>query len=242
MLEMLIAITLLSLLTVGFFMALRIGLNAMERTSIRMDENRRMVGVEQVFDRQIAGILPAMASCGGSRRAPIFSGTPTTMRLVTSHSLAGAGRGYPQLLEYLIVPGPIAGSSRLVVNEIPYAGSSTIAGLCQGVAANQLLLRPPVSGPLSFVLADRLASARFVYLYENPIRMVREWRPVWQPAAVPTPGSALPTAIRIEMVSLATEPAHMRFSPITLRVRVNRMPFDEYLYDDVEPLPRSLFQ
>ena len=132
MLEMLVAITLLSVLTVGFFMALRVGLNAMERTSIRMDENRRMVGVERTLDRQIAGIVPAMAACGGFRRSPIFVGSPTSLRMITTHSLADAGRGLPQLIEYLIVPGQLSGSWRLVVNEIPYAGPASVAGLCEG--------------------------------------------------------------------------------------------------------------
>ena len=236
LIEMMVSITLLSVLTTGFFMALRVGLNAMERTSIRMDQNRRMVGVERTFERQIAGILPAMASCAGSRRAPIFAGSATSMRLVTTHSLAGAGRGYPQLLEYLIVPGELPGSWRVMVNETPYAGPGTIAGLCQGVTANQLLLRAPVVGPGSFILADHLASASFAYLYDNPVRFVHEWRPAWQPAVLATPGSALPAAIRVDMASLATEPLHMRFSPLTLRVHVNRMAGEESVYDDVEPV------
>ena len=88
----------------------------------------------------------------------------------------------------------------------------------------------------SFVLADRLAGARFTYLYENGFRMTHEWRPDWLYVQGATPGSALPAAIRIEMTSLAGEPAHMRFSPVTLRVHVNRMPGDEYIYDDVEPI------
>jgi hypothetical protein len=230
MLEMLIAITLLSVLTVGFFMALRIGLNAMERTSVRMDENRRMVGVERTLDRQIAGIVPAMAGCGGFRRSPIFVGSPTSMRMITTHSLADAGRGLPQLIEYLIVPGQLPGSLRLVVNEMPYSGPASVAGLCGG---NQ-----PIStvGANSFILADHLAAARFTYLYENGFRMAHEWRPEWLYVQGTTPGSALPAAIRIEMASLASEPAHMRFSPVTLRVHVNRMPGDEYIYDDVEPV------
>lgn len=230
MLEMLVAITLLSVMTVGFFMALRVGLNAMERTSVRMDENRRMVGVARTLDRQVAGIVPAMATCG-YRRMPIFAGSATALRLVTSHSLAGAGRGFPQLLEYLIVPGQAPGSSRLIVNEMPYAGPGSVPGLCDGTLRT-------APGPGSFVLADRLAAARFTYLYESPMRGLHEWRPDWIFSPALTQGSSLPAAIRIEMTSLPGEPAHMRFAPLTLRVHVNRMPNEEYLYVDVEPPPR----
>jgi hypothetical protein len=228
MLEMIVALTLLSVLTVGFFMALRVGLNAMEHSSTRFDENRRVASVQNILERQVAGIVPVMAVCEGPK-LPVFDGSPGAMRMVSTHSLNGAGRGYPQLLEYLVVPG-VAGGVRLVVNETPYAGPGMIRGLCAAPSSQRLLLRPPVQGPGSFVLADRLASVSFQYLYENPARRQREWAPQW----IPRPGSAMPAAIRIDIRSLGTEPAHLKLSPMTMRVRVNRVAATEYDYNDVE--------
>jgi prepilin-type N-terminal cleavage/methylation domain-containing protein len=236
LIEVMVSITLLSVLTVGFFMALRVGLNALERSSARMDDNRRVVGVQRLLRRQLAGIMPALGWCGTGISAPIFSGTPNTMRLVTSESLAGAGRGYPQLLEYLIVPSNLPGSWRLIVNETPYAGPGTLAPLClDSGGLYQLVLRPPVPRPTSFILADHLAAARFSYLYDNPLIVAHQWRPAWPIADAPTPGFSLPAAVRIEMNSVPTEPAHLRLSSMTLRIRVNRMLGEAYPYDDVEP-------
>ena len=60
LMELLVAITLLSLLSVGVLFGLRIGLNAMERSNDRLMTNRKVLGVERVITQQIAGIMPVI--------------------------------------------------------------------------------------------------------------------------------------------------------------------------------------
>jgi general secretion pathway protein J len=230
LLELLIAVTLLSLLTAGFFMALRIGLNAMERASNRFTESRRVVGVQRILRRQIAGIVPALVQCGGGQRGVVFfDGKPNYFRVISTHSLAEADRGYPRILEYMIIPGERAGV-RFVVNELPYAGPSSIQPLCAGAHPFRLLLSPPRPSPASFVLGDNLASARFLYLRQDSRTRAREWVDSWEP--IGDLRMSLPEAIRVEMTPLNPDPSRLQLASATLPVRVNRSPL--VFYDDIE--------
>ena len=59
LIELLVAVSLLSLLSVGMLFAMRVGLNAMGRTNARVISNRRVLGVERILTQQIAGFVPA---------------------------------------------------------------------------------------------------------------------------------------------------------------------------------------
>jgi type II secretory pathway component PulJ len=49
LMELLVAMALLSLLSVSMLFAIRIGLSAMEKSQDRLQTNRRVMGVEKVF-------------------------------------------------------------------------------------------------------------------------------------------------------------------------------------------------
>ena len=49
LLELLIAVSLVGLLSVGILMALRVGINAMEKTNGRLMSNRRNTGAQRVI-------------------------------------------------------------------------------------------------------------------------------------------------------------------------------------------------
>jgi hypothetical protein len=235
--ELIVAMSLLGLLAVGILMALRIGLNAMERSSSRMNLNRRVTGVQRILDNQIAGIIPALATCGAgnSMKAVVFEGQPGFMRLVSSYSLAEAARGYPRLLEYMVVPGENGAGFRLVVNEPYYNGPATFQNICMGMAplpngGLALQLAPPQLSPATFILADQLARCEFSYQREVPGTNRREWVPAWRERS-------LPKAIRIAMQPLRPDPSRAQFRTLTLPVRVNRDPF--LPYEDYEPPPKQ---
>ena len=63
----------------------------------------------------------------------------------------------------------------------------------------------------SFVLADRLASCRFLYRRALPQPPFEDWLDNWVP--IPSP---LPSAIRVEMQPLAGESGRLRHSPVTI--------------------------
>lgn len=232
LIELLIAVSLLSLLSVGVLTALRVGLNAMAKTNGRLMDNRRMEGVQRILEQQIAGFIPVVAQClpiEGDRRTelPFFQGAPQSMRFVSAYSLGEAWRGYPRIIEFQVIPGEPGNGVRLVVNEHLYTGPQGAGVFCLGTAFDQSVglqvpqFRPIAVGPRSFVLADRLAFCRFAFRETLPPpqreRWVTRWiAPVW------------PSAVRVEMAPLERDASRIQPATITAPIRVNRDPRTNY--------------
>lgn len=226
LMELLVVITLLSLLSVGMLFALRIGLNVMGKANDRLMSNRKVMSVEKIFDKQLAGIMPVKADCHATPDAPttpvvFFEGDAETMRFVSSYSLQEASRGYPRILEYQVIPGAEGRGVRLVVNELLYSGPLSTGSLCTGVAPDPTTgisvgrYRPVEVGSFSFVLADKLASCRILYKEDLPAPVLERWVPRWVKAR-------LPSAIRIEMAPLEPDSAKLQFVAFTGVIHVNR--------------------
>jgi hypothetical protein len=218
LMELLIAVVLLSLLSVGLLFALRIGLNAYSKTQTRLMDNRRVAGAQRILEQELEGLVPVVTQCaggaeGGGTPAAFFQGEPDTMRLVSTFSLQGAWRGQAQILEIFVIPGE-SGGVRLVVNEIPYEGPLAAGRFCAGphkfFAAN--------AGPNSFVLADKLAFCRFAYLDQPedqnlPLVWVTRFAgPTW------------PRAVRIEMAPMEPDPSRLQPISIVAPIHVFRHP------------------
>src|SRR5258708_6652830 len=73
LMELMIAITLVAALSTGMLMAMRISLNTLEKTQVRLEENRRAMGVQQLVLRQLGGVIPVLGECG-TPRSPVFVG------------------------------------------------------------------------------------------------------------------------------------------------------------------------
>ena len=121
-----IAITLVAGLSTGMLMAMRTSLLTYEKTANRLESNRRFVKTQQILSNQIAAVIPAQgcarAGDGGTRPTSSFlNGAPDGLRLITSYSIALGARGYPQIVEYRVLPGE-RGGVRLVATEHPYTG------------------------------------------------------------------------------------------------------------------------
>ncbi|HTX36744.1 MAG TPA: prepilin-type N-terminal cleavage/methylation domain-containing protein [Bryobacteraceae bacterium] len=230
LMEVLIAITLLSLLSTAMVMAMRIGLNVFGRATTRLMDNRRVVGAQRILEQELQGFLPVVATCAGVHvRFGFFQGEPLNMRLATTFSLEQGWRGRPQLLGLMVIPGDQGQGVRLIVNETPYTGPLSAGGLCAGVAPDpltgRLLFRfvPMQPNPDSFVLADKMAYCRFSYY--GPGRSENDppvWLPQWR-------GPGWPWGIRVEMAPL--QPDASRLQPITVMAPINvfRSPEIEYV-------------
>jgi hypothetical protein len=215
--ELLIAVTLFSLLSLGMLYAFRIGLTAYQRTQSKLMENRRIAGAQRILEQELQGMMPVVALCGagpegGGVKTPFFQGEPMVMRLVSSFSLQEASRGMPQVLEFLVAPADKG--VRLLVNEYPYAGPAAIGRLCP--EPNRYI---PVSmSEHSFVLADKLAYCRFTYL-DIPLQF--RALPIWGPRFE---GKTWPRAVRIEMAPLEIDSSKLQPISVTALIRVHRNP------------------
>jgi len=228
LLELLIAITLFSLLAVVIVVSLRVGLSAMNKVDDRLMNNRRVAGVERILEQQIAGLMPVTADCqnagdGPPARIAFFQGEPQSMRLTSSYSLQEGSRGLPMILEYLVIAGENGQGVRLVVNEHLYSGPRSTGQFCVPSGPTPSFI-PIQTGPASFVLADKLAYCRFSFRELRPMPEAARWVPLW------TQQRMLPNAIRMEMAPLQPSAAKLEPVTLTMPVHVTRLPLEDYAY------------
>jgi general secretion pathway protein J len=232
LIEVLIAITLLSLLSVGMLTAMRVGLLAFSKANSKLMEDRRVAGAQRVLQEQLEGMMPVVAACAGipgTARTAFFQGLPEAMRLVSTFSLEQGWRGQPQILELFVIPGEESRGVRLVVNEILYTGPVAAGRLCTGLARDPLTkavfpqFAPVQAGPQSFVLADKLAYCRFSY-FTIPLdtSVPPHWTPNWNI-------SGWPFAVRIEMAPLDPDPSRLQPISVTAPIHLHRSPDIPYV-------------
>ena len=230
LMELLIAVLLLSLLSVGIVLTLRVALSAMNKTDARLMANRRVASVERILNEEISGLIPVTADCnaGGRKGARLmfFQGEAQSMRLASTYSLHQGARGVPMILEFQVIPGENNDGVRLVVNEQWYTGPRGAGTLCMGMGRDP---ESGVSGPLfvpiqignnSFVLADRLAYCRFSFR-DSRSRRQAFWTDHWVK-------EVLPDAVRIELAPLAADAGRLQPVTLTVPIRLTRLPFANY--------------
>jgi prepilin-type N-terminal cleavage/methylation domain-containing protein len=223
LIELVIAVTLVALLSVGMLFAMRVGLNAMEKSNATLMANRRVASVQRILEGQIANIMPVTALCyaGGDAAASkisFFQGELQSMRFVSSFSLHEGDRGMPHILEFQVIPGENWTGVRLVVNELVYSGPRSTGAFCLGTA-----FRPIETGPQSFVLADKIAFCRFSFKEHLPPYGEGQWLVRWNKPF-------LPTAIRVDMAPLEPNPGRLQLLTLTIPVHITRDPMARYDY------------
>src|SRR5260370_10113023 len=145
LMELLIAVTLMSLLSVGIVISLRVALSAMNKTDTKLMSNRRVASVERILEQQIAGIMPVTAECQTTGEAPparvtFFQGEAATMRLASSFSLQEGSRGMSVMLEDQVIPGEQAPRVRLVAHEHLYTRPPAAGLFCLGAVPDPLII------------------------------------------------------------------------------------------------------
>jgi len=241
LMELLVAVMLLSLLSVGMVLTIRVALSAMNKTDSRLMTNRRVASVERILNEEISGIMPVTAECSGgghlAGRMMFFKGEAQSMRLASTYSLHEGARGMPMILEFQVIPGEDNEGVRLVVNEQWYTGPRGAGVLCTGMTNGPGGSRPgfvPIQiGANSFVMADHLAYCRFSFR-DPKTRPLPLWLAQW---VKPT----LPDAIRIELAPIAPDAGRLQPVALTIPIRVNRVPLANYL-EEMIPKPRRYQQ
>ena len=232
LMELLIAMTLMSLLSVGIVIALRVGVNAMSKTDTKLMANRRVASVERILEQQITSVMPVTADCQPRPEVPparimFFQGEAQSMRLASTYSLQQGARGVPMILEFQIIPGERGEGVRLVVNEHWYTGPRGAGLFCAGFSPDPLTGAPapqflPIQiGSGSFVLADKLAYCRFSYREVLPPPDLEKWVVRWVKPV-------LPSAVRIEMGPLVPDSSRLEPVTLTIPIRVTRLPLEPY--------------
>ena len=218
LMEVLIAVTLLSLLSMGMLFAIRIGLNTFGKTNDKLMYNRRVAGAQRILEQELQSVIPVVATCGREAGGPkfgFFQGEESAMRLVSSFSLQGAWRGQPQILELAVIPAD-NGGVRLIVNEALYTGPLSAGGLCLGLFDGGLTFAPINPGPTSFVLADNLQYCRFSYM----VPAEKKTDPgVWRNRVK---HNGWPYGIRVEMAPIDPNPSRLQPISITVPIYMHR--------------------
>jgi type II secretory pathway pseudopilin PulG len=233
LMEVVIAVTLLSMLSVGMLAAIRLGFDALQKTNARLMQNRRVAGAQRVLEQELGGFMPVTGLCSAQSSAPMapfafFQGQPQSMRLVSTYSLDEAWRGQPRILELQVISGDEGRGVRLIVNETPYSGPLSAGQACLGIAADPASgwplpqFRPMQVNAQSFVLADKLAWCRFSFLEPAIPPGIDQWRPNW---VLPR----WPKGLRVEMAPLEDNPARLRPLTITTAIPINRKPETNYV-------------
>jgi prepilin-type N-terminal cleavage/methylation domain-containing protein len=232
LLEVMIAVTLFAILSVGILMALRVGLNSMGHANDRLMTNRRAAYAVRILESELNGFMPEsgvfqLTPQSPRQSMPFFQGEATSMRFISSYSLQDASRGFPQILEFTVIPGENNGV-RLVVNERPYTGSPSAGALCLGYMMDPVtntripLFRPIQTGPGSFVLADKLAYCHFLFETAQLGNVPPGWTDHWV-------RTEWPLAVRIEMAPLTPDPSRLQPMTVTSAFHVTKVQGIDYV-------------
>jgi len=213
LIELIISITLVALLATSLLMAMRSGFLTFEKTTARLDLNRRVMSVEQILGRELSGAIPEMGLCatssGNAARWPMFVGEPESLRLISSYSMEQGARGRPSILVFQVIRAP-QGGVRLVVNESPWTGPASTIPFC----LDGRLVAPPVNEK-SFVLADKLMTCRFTYLERTENSNDLKVQPVWN-------RPDLPSGVHVQMIPLVPDSSRLPLMSVTATIRINK--------------------
>ncbi len=219
--EILVAVTLLGMLSLGLVTALQTGVGAWQDSRQAMSLDRRISNMNTVLHSELAGLVPVLAEparSGSNVPAfPFFQGEPTAMRFVSSYSLAVGVRSGLRIVELMVIPSDEG--QRLILNELPYQGPRSVGRFALNVVDDRASIsgRRIVFGPIearanSLIVADQLGLCRFSYLrYPPNVDAPGEWTPVWNDA------QKVPVAVRLEMAALNEE---ARLQPVTITAQV----------------------
>ena len=230
LIEVLVAVVLMSMLSVGLFTALQIGATSWQTTRARLMLDRRVATANAILHSSLASIVPLEAEVPaeqaiGVRRLVFFQGEPDSMRFVSSYSATEGVRGGLRIVELQVSSGPKG--LRILMNQFPYLGPLSAGSLVTGRVSDpnfprgRIIFAPIRAMPgASLIIVDELAACTFSYL-RRPRRRDEPsvWLPYWGER------DSLPAAIRINLSPSSREARVLPVS-ITTAVRAEWAPGD----------------
>ena len=219
LIEVLVAVALMSMLSVGLFSALQIGATSWQTTRESLMLDRRVATANAILHSSLASIVPLEAEVPaeramGVRRLLFFQGEPDSMRFVSSYSVTEGVRGGLRIVELQVSSG--SKGLRILLNQLPYLGPLSAGSLVAGRVSDpgfphgRIIFSPIRATPASLIIADELATCRFSYLRRS--RRQGEpsaWLPYWGER------DSLPVAIRVNLSPSSREARVLPVSIIT---------------------------
>lgn len=186
LLELLVAISLLGMVSLGILFGLRIAISAWQKGNARMAADRQVLAAGELFAQQVANARPRVVILG-TREHPIrlfyFQGGPDRLRFLTATSMAGRSRSGLWVVEYSFRHDD-GGRCKLTYNEWPFAddldAAPTVAGVFEDPVTHQPVVRfaEPATTPQTRDLYRDLGGCGFEYLTQRP-REEPRWEPAW---------------------------------------------------------------
>jgi len=180
LLELLISLTIMSVIVVIIFGALRIGTRAWEKGEKDMDSRQRQRVVLDLVKRQLASV------CGGEvwvrdQRLASLKGDNKSLEFVSQIPLAPGNRFGMVYVRYSVTPAKEDEGERLIFSEKNVALLDNMPGAAY-----------PGEGDFSELLAG-MKSIGFEYLKDRPGEEAALWQKSWDPAV----DRGVPRAVRV---------------------------------------------
>jgi general secretion pathway protein J len=189
LIEILVAVSLLGLLSVGIVTSLEVGANSWQRARTSLTLDRRIATANAILHSGISGIAPVLAEVPPDRHTGLqnlifFQGEPQSMRFVSSYSVTEGRRGGLQIVELQIVDSERG--RRVLLNQMPYRGPLSVGMLVAGFVRDEnfprgrVIFQPIQPRATSLIILDELQDCQFVYLkppgqYMGPSVWIDYW-------------------------------------------------------------------
>ena len=243
LIEVLVAVGLMSMLTVGLLTSLQIGATSWSTTNDVLVLDRRVANADMLLRSLVASIVPINTQTLPGSEIPsaktsFFQGEAHSMRFMSSHSISFGSRGKLQLTELQV--DPHQGTLRLLLNQFDYQGSHMLGQLVtgrvpvEGVPGGRLVFQPIMPLPTTLIVVDQLTSCTFSYLSrKHPSDEPPMWVRIWNER------DALPAAVRIELEP-STEPDYQsRALPISVTTPIFAQHVEELSEFEIYTLRRA---
>ena len=201
LLELLVAITVVSLLATAVLFSWRVASSAWQKVNQRLETDRTILATHQLLQEQMASLIPYRTlSLQGSREL-FFQGEPEAARFVSRYSLERRARSGLYEIAYQVEQDR-DGSKRLLLRETPLLGRDALSEVLLGAEMSPegklLKFRPFERDSQVVVLLENLQECRFEYYQPRTGLEAEGWVEAWRPR-----DNELPRAMRIRAVGRA---------------------------------------
>lgn len=196
LLEVLVSITVISLLATTILFAWRIATAAWGRATTLLEEDRRVDAVQQVLREQMAAMVPLRSRSNQALGEVFFQGEPLHARFVSRYSLENRTRAGLYRIEYS-VERQSDGTMQILLNEFPVENPEELTALLVGTettdAGSVLRFTPLEHTAQTQVLMDGLPESHLEYFQSDAATGQGTWVTQW------TSRGELPRAMAIRI-------------------------------------------